>query len=136
MKDHPVLHKIVSSSEMVKKVLDRVRYLLEKQPTTDPFKLPEQSSSEKTQKYILSAFSASLPMAESMESGRVDWTDEYTALIEKALLGYHKCPRVPEIRSLFTRTPELEAIFKANTFERLRNKVKNVFRKLKASGRK
>ena len=49
MKNHPVLRKIVNSTEMVKKVLDRVRYLLEKLPTMDPFKLPEQSPSEKTQ---------------------------------------------------------------------------------------
>lgn len=41
MKNHPVLRKIVNSTEMVKKVSDRVCYLLEKQPTMDPFKLPE-----------------------------------------------------------------------------------------------
>ena len=71
-------------------------------------------------------------MAESMESGRVDWTDEDTALIEKALLNCSKCPRNTEIRSIFIRTAELQAIFKANTFDRIRNKVKNVFRRLKA----
>ena len=132
MKNHLVLRKIVNSTEMVKKVLDRVRYLLEKQPTMDPFKLPEESPSKKTQKYILSALSVSMPMAASMESGRVDWTDEDTALIEKALLNCSKCPRNTEIRSIFIRTPELQAIFKANTFDRIRNKVKNVFRRLKA----
>lgn len=88
------------------------------------------------QKYILSALSVSMPTAASMESGWVDWTDEDTSLIEKALLDYDKCPEVPKIRCLFIRTPELQEIFKANTFDRIRNKVKNIFRKLKASGRK
>ena len=135
MKNNLVLRKIVNSTEMVKEVSDRVRYLMEKQPTMDPYELPEQSPSEKTGKYILSALSASLPTAESMESRRVDWSEEDTALIEKSLLNWSKCPRNTEIRTMFISTPELQGIFKDNTFDCIRNKVKNVFRRLKASGR-
>lgn len=64
------------------------------------------------------------------------WSEEESALIEKALSGFDKCPRNPAIQSIFHSTKELEAIYNAKTFERIRNKVKNIFRKRNTSGRK
>lgn len=52
-------------------------------------------------------------------------------IIEKALKGFHKVPRNNEIKSLFNTTKELEAIYKENTFDKIRNKVKNIFQKRK-----
>lgn len=129
VKTDNVLRKVVNSDVKVKKVLDRVRHLVNFQSTKDPFELPQESSLERTAKYVLSRPSTS--DLQSIESGRVEWTEEETMIIEKALKGFHKVPRNNEIKSLFNTTKELGAIYKENTFDRIRNKVKNIFQKRK-----
>lgn len=134
MRQDLVLRTSLNSQIKVKKILDRVRYLQDNKPYIDPFQLPEESPSERTANYVYAAPSTSGGF--SKESGRVEWSEEESALIEKALSGFDKCPRNPAIQSVFHSTKELEAIYNAKTFERIRNKVKNIFRKRNTSGRK
>lgn len=54
---------------------------------------------------------------------------EDTATIEQALQPYEECPWNSEINELFNSTPELHLILDSNSFERIRNKVKNLMRK-------
>ena len=128
MKTEPALKSIVHSEPHVKKVIDRVRYLYQTREMIDPYQLPEENAAVRTASYVLSG--KPLPPPSSVDSGRVEWSDEETDLIRKALKGWTKCPRNTEIRALFSKTPSLQKILKANTFERVRNKVKNVLRSL------
>ncbi|KAJ7386098.1 hypothetical protein OS493_012441 [Desmophyllum pertusum] len=61
----------------------------------------EESPSERTANYVYAAPSTSGGF--SKESGRVEWSEEESALIEKALSGFDKCPRNP--RSSPSSTP-------------------------------
>lgn len=54
VKTDNVLRKVVNSDVKVKKVLDRVRHLVNSQSTKDPFEQPQESSLERTAKYVLS----------------------------------------------------------------------------------
>ena len=125
MKTDLVLRKVVNSDVKVKKVIDRVRHLVNSQPTLNP----QESPLERTAKYVLSAPSTS--GLHSIQSGQVEWSEEETAAIEEALKGYDKVPRNTEIISLMSSTQELQAIYKENTFDRIRNNVKNIFQKRK-----
>ena len=129
MKSDLVLRALVNSESLVKKVSDRVRYLVQRRPTMLPEELPEETASTRT-----AAFVQTVPdkPPSSIESGRVEWSEDETMAIREVLtLCCDKCPTNDEIRVLFKRSSELIAIFKSTTFERIRNKVKNEFRKLK-----
>ena len=130
MKSDLLLRTLVNSEPLVKKVIDRARYLVQQRPTMLPEDLPEETASTRT-----AAFVQTVPdrPPSSIESGRVEWSDEETMAIREALTitGYTKCPNNEQIRQLFKRTSVLTSIMKGNTFERVRNKVKNEFRKLK-----
>lgn len=122
MKDEdPILKKVLVSPDKVKKVIDRVRYLKQKEPAGDPYQLPEDSPTKRRAEYVNAPSTSG---DESLESGRVDWSEEETQLIEEALYGYEKCPRNTNIRRIFHTSPQLEAILKQNPFEWIRNKVK------------
>ena len=129
MKSDLVLRALVNSESLVKKVSDRVRYLVQRRPTMMPEELPEEPASTR-----IAAFVQTVPdkPPSSIESGRVEWSEDETMAIREVLtLCYDKCPTNDEIRALFKRSSELIAIFKSNTFGRIWNKVKNEFRKLK-----
>ena len=127
MKSDPLLRSLVNSKPHVKSVLDRVRYLFESQQTSDPYALPEESPAERT-----AAFVVSIPEKppSTIESGRVEWLSEETLAIREAIMFCKHCPGNEEIRALFGKTQVLRDIFKQNPFDRVRNKVKNEFRKL------
>jgi len=103
-----------------------VRYLQEKQPTIDPFKLPDDSPGERTARYV---YGETTSGHGSLQSARLDWNEEDTKLIDEALSKYEKCPRNPEITKIFSSTPQLQQILEDNSFDRIRNKVKNIFQK-------
>ena len=128
MKDDSVLRKLVNSAPHVKKVTDRVRMSFENREMVNPYDLPDDNSVKRMASYVLSA---KVPSVSSFESGRCEWKEEETDAIIAVLKGKNKCPTTNEIRSLFARTPFLQVVFKANTFIRIQNKVKNEFRKLK-----
>lgn len=110
-----------------------MRYLQEKQPTIDPFKLPDDSPGEKTARYV---YGETTSGHGSLQSARLDWDEEDTKLIDEALSKYEKCPRNPEITKIFSSTPQLQQILEDNSFDRIRNKVKNIFQKRRPKRRK
>ena len=128
MRGSKTLSKPVESEGKVKSVIDHVRYLIKTKETVDPFDLPTEPTSSRTDTYV-STHQLSLPSAASCESGRLHWTEEETAAIEAALSSYDRLPRIAEIREIFSKSTILCRIMKENSFERVRNKVKNVFRK-------
>ena len=130
MREHPILMKALTSPE---KVTDRVRYLQEKQPTIDPFKLPDDSPGGRTARYV---YGETTSGHGSLQSARLDWDEEDTKLIDEALSKYEKCPRNPEITKIFSSTPQLQQILEDNSFDRIRNKVKNIFQKRRPKRRK
>lgn len=68
-------------------------------------------------------------LCSAVTSSREEWATEDTATIEQALQPYEECPWNSEINKLFNSTPELHLILDSNSFERIRNKVKNLMRK-------
>ena len=87
MREHPILMKDLTSPEKIKKVTYRVGYLQEKQPTIDPFKLPDDSPGERTARYV---YGETTSGHGSLESARLDWDEEDTKLIDEALSKYEK----------------------------------------------
>ena len=127
MKTDPLLRSLVNSKPHVKSVVNRVRYLFDSQVTADPYELPEESSAERT-----AAFVGSIPEKppSSIESGWVEWSSDETHAIREAIMFCKQCPGNDANRDIFSKTQVLRDILKANTFERVRNKVKNEFRKM------
>ena len=105
-----------------------MRYLQEKQPTIDPFKLPDDSPGERTARYV---YGETTSGHGSLQSARLDWDEEDTKLIK-----YEKCPRNPEITKIVSSTPQLQQTLEDNSFDRIRNKVKNIFQKRRPKRRK
>ncbi len=131
MKTEPTLKAIAYSEPHIKKVLNRVWHLYKNREMTDPYQLPEDSPSVRTASYVLSTSPGPPPRPpSSIESGRVEWSDEETDLIRQALKGWKKVPRNTEIRELFSKSKNLQQILKGNTFERVGNKVKNIIRSM------
>ena len=121
MKEHPILTKALISPEKVKKVTDRVHYLQEKQPTIDPRELPDDSPEERTPRYV---YGETISGHGSLQSTTLDWDKEDTALSK-----YEKFPRNPEITKIFSSTPQIQQTYQDNSFDGIRNKVKNTFQK-------
>ena len=124
IKTNTVLRKIVNSDYKIHQVSDRVRYLIKSSSPKDPLHLPEVKPSERTSQYVSGPPSSDEP---SCQSGRLEWTDEETRAIEDALSTLQKPPRNTELRTIFSASPVLRQILLENTFERVWNKVKNVF---------
>ena len=127
MKSDSVLRPLSNSEVHVKKVVDRVRYLFDNREAVDPFQLPEECPAQRTAQFI-----AGIPEKppSTIESGRVEWSNEETAAIQEALMFWRKLPTKQEIRDMFRKSQVLRDIFKENTFERIKNKVKNEYRKM------
>ncbi|PFX23630.1 hypothetical protein AWC38_SpisGene11812 [Stylophora pistillata] len=68
---------------------------------------------------------------ESRVESRVEWGQRDMEVIEEALEDFRKVPQNQEIRNLFLFSSELRDILKRNDFQRIRNKVKNTFKKMK-----
>ena len=127
MKSDPMLRALVNSQILVKKVVDRIRYIFENRPVVDPFQLPEESAANRMAQFV-----ARIPEKppSTIESGRVEWSTEETEAIQEALMFWRKAPTQEQIRQMFQKSQVLRDIFRENTFERICNKVKNEFRKL------
>lgn len=128
MKSDLVLCRLVNSESLVKKVIDRVGYLFRKRSTMLPEELPEETAFIRTAPFV-----QNIPdkPPSSIESGRVEWSEDETRAIRELLTSCKKCPNNDEIKQLLKQSSELITIFKSNTFERVRNKVKNEFRKMR-----
>lgn len=129
MKTDRLLRKLVNSEPHVKRVTDRVPYMFQTRKTVDPYELPEEPATKRTATFV-----ASIPdrPPSSIESGRVEWSTEETEAIVEALTsyGWKKLPTKHEMQTMFQKTQVLRDIFRSNTFERIKNKVKNEYRKL------
>ena len=126
MRSDLVLRGLVNSQPHVKRVLDRVRYLFDNRSSVDPFDLPEEPADKRTANFV-----AQIPdkPPSTTESGRVEWSSEETECIQEALTFWTKLPSKQEIQSMFQKSSVLRDIYRNNSFERIRNKVKNEFRK-------
>lgn len=94
----------------------------------DPHDLPQESSFHRTAAYVLSKPPGSCVGGRS-EPRRWEWTEEETAIVKRVLAKLDKPPRNTEIPRIYVSSKELRNILSANTFERIRNKVKNIFKK-------
>ena len=128
MKSNSVLRCIANSGPHIKKVLDRVRYFWKIRPSVNPEDLPQETASQRTAAYVHTV--PERPPS-TIESGRVEWDEEETVAIQEVLKDLDKCPSKAQIQQLFSRNTILSRILKENTAERVKNKVKNEFRKLK-----
>ena len=127
MKSDRLLRNLVNSEPHVKRVTDRVCYLFETRTMVDPYDLPEEPATKRTATFV-----ASIPERppSSVQSGRVEWSTEETEAIVEALTFWTKLPRKYEMQAMFQKTEVLREIYRNNTFDRIKNKVKNEFRKL------
>ena len=127
MRTDIVLRGLINSQPDVKRVLDRVRHLFDKRSIVDPYELPEEPAEKQTAKFV-----ADIPekTPSTIESGRVEWTAEETEAIQETLTFWRKVPTKQEIQAMFQKSNVLRDIFRNNTFERIRNKVKNEFQRM------
>ena len=123
MKSNLVLRGLVHSEINVKRVIDRVRYLFDNRSIVNPYELPGEPAAKRT-----AAFVAEIPdrPPSTIESGRVEWSSEETEAIQEALTFWTKLPSKNEIQAMF-QSNVLRDIFRNNTFDRIRNKVKNEY---------
>ena len=121
-----MLKKIVHSGRKVKRVVDRVRYLVKRQQPDFPTDLPKEDPQQRTASFVLTQTSA--PSVFSSSSARQPWTQEETALITVAVAHLDKVPTNSEIRRIFATSIRLEQILRDNPFDRVRNKVHNIFK--------
>jgi len=93
----------------------------------DAYELPVENPAARTAQFV-----AAIPdkPPSTIKSGRVEWSNEETEAIREAMTFWKKQPNQEEIRQMFHKSQVLRDIFKANTFERIRNKVKNEYRKM------
>ena len=93
----------------------------------DPYELPEEPATKRTATFV-----AAIPdrPPSSIESGRLEWSTEETEAIVEALTFWKKLPTKHKMQAMFQKTQVLRDIFRTNTFERIKNKVKNEYRKL------
>ena len=102
MKSDEVLKEAANLEGLIKKVSDQVRYVIKRQPTIDPYELPEEGKAGRTAQYVLSQLSTSL--SQMCEPGRMEWTAEETRVIEEAFKSYERPPTSATIRSIFNST--------------------------------
>lgn len=128
MRTNIVLRALTNSQPHVKRVLNRVRYLFDNRSIVDPYELPEEPAEKRTAKFV-----ADIPERppSTIKSGRVEWTAEETEAIQEALTFWTKVPTNQEIQAMFKKSNVLREIFHRNTFERIHNKVKNEYQRLK-----
>lgn len=86
---------------------------------------PAEDRAERTKAFVFAPSESTLTQSSTCE----DWSKEDTDTILDALKPYEECPWNHKVKELFTSTPALQFIFENNTFERVRNKVKNLMRK-------
>ena len=132
MKHHPSLRVLVPIPGMVKKVVDRLRYLQHKKGQTEPAMrpddLPETQVEEETQNWVRSADSLS-----SASSTRVlvKWSSEENVMILKHFGNLEKNPTKKEMQEAFNTIDELAPLLKVKGFQRCVNKVRNTRKFLK-----
>lgn len=124
MKSNDVLSQSVHADIKIKKVVDRVRYLMQSRPTVDSFDLPVEDPGARTAQYVMSADPAPVPSSSGVpsshsQSGRLELTNEDTIIIEKAIATFHKVPRKTELRSLFLSSDDFQRIWNENNFARI-----------------
>ena len=134
MKEDEVLAAIANSERKVKQVVDRVWYLVRSQQPAAPTSLREEDPFERTARFVKEnpkghSLAASVY---SSASGRQQWTEEESSLIENAFAHFDRVPRNTEIRSVFPSDIRLELILRKNLFDWIRNKVRNIFKKRKS----
>ena len=129
MKADDVLRDVAGSADKVKKVLDRVRYIIKARPTVEPTTLEEEPASIRTAKYVQSHALSTSSKVPSCDSGRVERSLEDSKALEAALSEYDKPPTNTELRSILCSSDTLQRILEENSFEGIRNKVKNMYRK-------
>ena len=122
------LKNCLQSPSLLKKGTDRYRYLKRVEPRLEPQELPVEDKEDRTKAFVFAPSVSSV-----LSSSREDWSKEDTNTILEALQPYQECPRNAEIRQLFKSTPALQNIFDNNSFDRVRNKVKNIMRKKHSS---
>lgn len=133
MRGDEVLAKVLNSEAKVKRVVDRVRYLVRSQQPARPTRVPEEDPSKRTATFVESVRKehSSDASVHSSASGRQAWTQEENEMIKTAFAHFDKVPRNTEIRSVFSSHISLEQILQTNPFARIRHKVKNIFKNRK-----
>ncbi|PFX17367.1 hypothetical protein AWC38_SpisGene18303 [Stylophora pistillata] len=125
MKANDVLGDVADSEDKVKKVVDRVRYIIKAQPTVELATLEEEPASVRTEKYVQSHPPLTSSAVPSGDSGRVEWSLEDSQALEAPLSAYEKQPTNLELRAIMSSSDTLRRILEENSFQRIRNKQVN-----------
>ena len=132
MKHHASLRVLVPILGMVKKVVDRVRYLQHKKGQTEPAMrpddLPETQVEEETQNWVRSADSLS---SASSTRTLVKWSSEETVMILKHFGDLENKPTKKEMQEAFNTIDELAPLLNVKDFQRCVDKVRNTRKFLK-----
>lgn len=120
---------LLTSDKMVKKVVDRVRYLqykTQKMLETSPDDLPASEIEEQTQAWVNSAESST-----SQSSCRMEWSQQDNEVILKQFGRLDKVPRKKDLIDDFNTIEDLIPFLKTHGLQRCLDKVKNTVNKLK-----
>ena len=129
MKTEVKMRILLTSDKMVKKVVDRVRYLqykTQKMLETSPDDLPASEIEEQTQAWVNSAESST-----SQSSCRMEWSQQDNEVILKQFGRLDKVPRKKDLIDDFNTIEDLIPFLKTHGLQRCLDKVKNTVNKLK-----
>ena len=110
--------------------------MVQSQKPVVPKDLPKEDPAERTRSFVLSHPLGEQDIPESsaasiylLASARQAWSAEETVLIKEAVAHLDKVPTHSEIRSIFGSSIRLEQILRSNSFDCVRSKVHNLFKK-------
>ena len=124
----PSLYFLSFSKTRVKQVVDFVNYAAQtKCAKVDPPRTKQTTQAKVTS--WLDDFDDS--STRSNASKRNEWDPEDTALLIEAFKDFSELPSTTQIRTVINRDMRLQRLLDASKWDRVYNKLKNIFRKTK-----
>ena len=126
IRDAVPLRGLLLVTGMDRKVADRVRHC----QSIVPRSLPE-ATLEKEERVQAWQEQSSTISLDTVSSSRQIWSAEDTATLEKRFKNVSKCPKKGELKTVMEESQELKDLVERNEFNRVYEKVKNIFKKRK-----
>ena len=114
-----------------KQVYDRIKYLQRRQAPHTVAALPVEAAPGRTMEW-LDTISQSQVSTSSLTHSRSKWAEEDTDAVREVFGPMVKAPAKSEILALFQNNRTLREVMKRNGFQTCYEKVKNLFKKVKA----
>ena len=127
MEGHPTLAALEPFQVMSKRVADYLRYL----QTSSVSNVPDQAH-QGVAEWVSTTASTGTTASSSLEGWRTTWSKQDQETILQWLATKSKCPGKADVIQAFETEEELKVMLEHKTMQQCLNKVKNLFKTLKA----